>query len=57
MQRGPVHELLDVTVERSLLDQLQIEVGRTLKDRVLSGLTGGDREDGQRRLVEPARRP
>ena len=31
MQGGPVDELLDVAVERPALDQLQVEVGRTLK--------------------------
>jgi hypothetical protein len=30
---------LDVTVERPVLDQLQVEVGRTLEDRVEPGLT------------------
>ena len=34
MQGGPVGELLDAAVERSSLDQLEVEVGRTLEDRV-----------------------
>ena len=34
MQGGPVDELLDVAVERPALDQLEVEVGRTLEDRV-----------------------
>ena len=39
MQGGPVAELLDVTVERPALDQLKVEVGRILEDRLGSGLT------------------
>jgi len=35
MQGGPVDELLGVAVERPALDQLEVEVGRTLEDRVL----------------------
>ena len=31
MQRGPVDELLGVAVERPVLDQLEVEVGRTLE--------------------------
>jgi hypothetical protein len=34
MQGGSVDELLGVAVERPALDQLQVEVGRTLEDRV-----------------------
>jgi hypothetical protein len=45
VQGGPVDELLDVAVERPVLDQLQVEVGRTLEDRVEPGLTGDDREE------------
>src|SRR5215218_7411881 len=45
MQGGPVDELLGVTVERPALDQLQVEVGPTLEDRVQSGLTGDHREE------------
>jgi hypothetical protein len=45
MERGSVGELLDVTVERPVLDQLQVEVGRTLEDWVQPGLTGDDREE------------
>ena len=40
MQGGPVEELLDVAVESPALDQLEVEVGRTLEDRVKSGLAG-----------------
>jgi hypothetical protein len=40
MEGGSVDELLDVTVERPVLDELQIEVGRTLQDRAQPGLTG-----------------
>jgi hypothetical protein len=45
MQGGPVDELLDVAVERPALDQLEVEVGRTLEDRVQPGLTGDDGEE------------
>jgi hypothetical protein len=45
MEGGSVDELLDVTVERPVLDQLQVEVRRTLEDRVQPGLTGDDREE------------
>ena len=67
MQGGPVDELLDVAVERPALDQLEVEVGRTLEDRVHPGLTGtpsaaprrtrrgGDRET--RGLAYPSSRP
>ena len=34
MQGRPVAELLDAAVERPALDQLEVEVGRTLEDRV-----------------------
>lgn len=37
MQGGPVDELLDMVVERPTLDQDQVEVGRTLEDRVKPG--------------------
>jgi hypothetical protein len=40
MEGGPVDELLDVAVERPVLDQLQVEVGRILEDRFQPGLTG-----------------
>ena len=40
MQGGPVGEFLGVAVERPALDQLQVEVGRTAEDRLLSGLSG-----------------
>ena len=45
MQGGPVDELLDVAVERPALDQLEVEVGRTLEDRVHPGLTGDHGEE------------
>ena len=40
LRRGPVDELLDVAVERPPLDQIEVEVSRTLEDRVHSCLTG-----------------
>ena len=42
MEGGSVDEFLDMTVERSALDELQVEVGRILEDRVPPGLTGDD---------------
>ena len=45
MQGGPVDELFGVAVERPALDQLEVEVGCTLEDRVLPGLTGDHREE------------
>ena len=52
MEGGSVDELLDVTVERPVLDQLQVEVGRTLEDRVQPGLTGDDREERDLHTVD-----
>src|SRR5262245_27566574 len=54
MERGSVDELLDVAVERPALEQLQVEVGSTLEDRVLSGLTGDDGEDRHLYAVDEA---
>ena len=54
MEGGSVAELLDVTVERPVLDQLQVEVGRTLEDRVQPGLTGDDREERHLYAVDQA---
>jgi hypothetical protein len=45
MQGGSVDELLDVAVECPALDQLEVEVGRTLEDRVHPGLTGDHWEE------------
>jgi hypothetical protein len=52
MEGGPVDELLDVIVERPVLDQLQVEVGRTLEDRVQPGLTGDDGEERDLYVVD-----
>ena len=54
MQGGPVGELLDVAVERPALDQLEVEVGRTLEDRVITGLTGDHREERHLDAVDQA---
>src|SRR5580692_4957300 len=54
MQGGPVDELLGVAVERPALDQLEVEVGRTLEDRVLPGLTGDDGEERHLDTVDQA---
>jgi len=40
VQGGPVDEFLGVAVERAALDQLQVEVGRALEDRLGAGLAG-----------------
>jgi hypothetical protein len=45
VQAGPVDELLDVSVERPAVDQLEVKVGRTLEDRFLSALTGDHWEE------------
>src|ERR687895_254686 len=52
MEGGSVDELLDVTVERPVLDQFQVEVGRALEDRVQPGLTGDDREERHLEAVD-----
>jgi len=54
MQGGPVDQFLDVSVERPVLEQLQVEVGRTLEDRVEAGLTGDDREERHLHSVDEA---
>jgi len=36
MQGGPVDELLDIVVERPAVNQLEVEIGRTLEDRIRS---------------------
>src|ERR1700728_2792747 len=54
MQGGPVDELLDVAVECPALDQLEVEVGRILEDRVQPGLTGDHREERHLHAVNQA---
>src|SRR5215212_9016908 len=54
MQGGPIDELLYVAVERPALDQLQVEVGSTLEDRVESGPAGDDREERHLQAVDQA---
>jgi hypothetical protein len=49
-----VDELLDVTVYRPALDELQVEVGRTLVARVQPGLTGDHREERHLHAVDEA---
>ena len=51
MEGGSVDELLDVVVERAVLDQFQVEVGRTLEDRGQPGLTGDSREANVQRCI------
>ena len=51
MQGGPIDELLGVAVERPGLDQLEVEVGRTLEDRGQPGLTGDSREANVQRCI------
>ena len=43
MQDGPIDEFLRVTVERPILDQLEIKVGRVLEDRLLPRMTSNNR--------------
>ena len=45
MKGGSVDEFLGVAIERPALDHLQVEVGRSLEDRLDSGFAGDDRED------------
>jgi hypothetical protein len=52
MQAGSLDELLRAAVERPLLDQLQVEVGRTLEDRLIPGLTGDDGKDRDLHVVD-----
>src|SRR4051812_14748646 len=52
MQGGPVDEFLDVTVERPALDQLEVEVGRTLENRGKPGLTSDHREERHLNAVD-----
>src|SRR4029077_9051374 len=54
MQCGSVDELLDVTVEGPVLDELKVEVLRTLEDRVQPGLTGDDGEQRHLYVVDQA---
>jgi hypothetical protein len=42
MQIGSVDELVGVTIERPVLEEFKVEIGRTLEDRVQPGLTGDD---------------
>jgi len=55
MQGGPVDELLDVAVKRPALDQLEVEVCGTLKDRFHPGLTGDHREERHLDAVDQTR--
>src|SRR4051795_3515520 len=54
MHRGSVDELLDVTVECAVLDQLEVEGGCTLEDRVQPGLTGDHGEERHLDAVDEA---
>src|SRR5512133_4388357 len=51
VEGGSVDELLDVAVERPVLDQLEVEVGRTLEDRFRPGLTADGRKKRQLEVV------
>jgi hypothetical protein len=52
VEGGLVDEFLYVTVERLALDQLEVEVGSVLEERVRSGLTADHREDRQLEAVD-----
>ena len=54
MQRGPVGKFLDVAVERPALDQLKVEVGGTVEDRLLSGLASDHGEKRHLHAVNQA---
>src|SRR6266568_6638382 len=54
VQGGPVDELLGAAVERSALDQFEVEVGRALEDRVRSGLSGDHGEERHLEAVDQA---
>src|SRR5215469_9109897 len=54
MQGGPVDELLGAAVEGPALDQLEVEVGRTMEDRVTSGLAGDYGEERHLYAVDQA---
>src|SRR5450432_3031425 len=54
MQGRPVDKLLNVAVECLALHQLQVEVGRSLENRVRAGLSGDDREHGHVYEVDEA---
>ena len=55
MQAGPVDEFLGASIERPALDQLEVEVGRTLEDWLISGLTGDHGEDRHLDAVDETR--
>ena len=52
MQRGPVDQLLDVAVERPALDQLQVEVRRTLEDPARPRPTGDHGEQRHLHVID-----
>src|SRR5829696_6487992 len=54
MKGGSLDDILYMTVERPVFQQLQAEVGRILKHRVQPGLTGDDREERQLHAVDEA---
>ena len=54
LRGGPVDELLGVAVERPALDQLVVEVGRTLEDRARPGQVGDENFDKYLFEAEPA---
>src|SRR4029453_19511398 len=45
-ERGPVDQLLDAAVESAGLQQVEVEVARAREDRLVPGLGGDHREDG-----------
>src|SRR4051794_3242544 len=52
VQRGSVGEFLDVAVERSTLDQFEVEVGGALEDWARSVLAGDHGEEGHLNAVD-----
>ncbi len=54
MEGGSVDELVGVTVEGPMSDQLKVEVCRTMEDQVGPGLTGDDRKECDLHEVDEA---
>ena len=54
MEGGSVDELLDVIVQRPVLDELEVEVSRPLEDGVQPGLAGDDGEECHLHAVDRA---
>ena len=49
-----VDEFLDVSVKSPVLDEFEVEVARTVEDRIQPGLTGDDGEERHLNAVDQA---